>query len=660
LQLLDEQDFDAILIDYNLGERTGLDLATTVMQRGFRGPTIMLTGHGDYAIDVEAMKAGVSEYLSKRETTPLLLERTIRYAIEHRRSLEALRQANEQLGKARDELEGRVQERTAELQNILRRVEALAQISQALAQLGRDLPGVMETVSRYVVEWIGDTCSISLVSPDGDYLQHHSVYHPNPEAHALFQSAINQGASPIETGLADKVAQTGEPLLIPVVNLDEIAGLSPGLTEYIERFGVSSILVVPMRAQDRIVGTLGVSRSQPGRPYTSEDSAFLQDIADRTGLAIENARLFSLAEQELGERQRAELELRKSQAQFERLFESAPDSTLLLDQDGIIQKANQQTIQVFGHSLEELLGQRFTLLLPDRFHPNFQNFLAAALNQRDGLPLRMEKDIAGCRKNQEEFPIELLQAPIRLADSAGFICVIHDITGRKKMEAELAEVPRRLFESVEAERIRLAKELHDGPIQEMYGIAFGLRSISGELNSDDFRTMMRIEEMLKRLYATIQTMRDISRLLRPPTLSPFGLEKTIRSHVESFREQHPEIDVQLDLDQDALELSETVRLVLYRIFQNALSNITRHAQATQVIVRLKLRTDQVVLEVQDNGLGFDFQGRWIDLVRQGHMGLAGSNERAEAIGARLDILTAPGEGALLRVTAPLTLHEAPA
>jgi signal transduction histidine kinase len=74
-------------------------------------------------------------------------------------------------------------------------------------------------------------------------------------------------------------------------------------------------------------------------------------------------------------------------------------------------------------------------------------------------------------------------------------------------------------------------------------------------------------------------------------------------------------------------------------------------------VRLKLDTEQVVLEVQDNGRGFDFQGRWIDLVRHGHMGLAGSNERAEAIGARLDILTAPGQGALLRVTAPLTLKK---
>jgi signal transduction histidine kinase len=130
--------------------------------------------------------------------------------------------------------------------------------------------------------------------------------------------------------------------------------------------------------------------------------------------------------------------------------------------------------------------------------------------------------------------------------------------------------------------------------------------------------------------------------------------------VETFREQHPEIDLQLELEPDAQDLSETVRLVLYRIFQNALSNITRHAEATRVIVRLKLDAEQVTLEVQDNGRGFDFQGRWIDLVRQGHMGLAGSNERAEAIGARLDVLTAPGEGALLRVTAPLTVRETPA
>lgn len=458
LEILAAGPIAAVLIDYDLGGFSGVELIQEIYQRGYSGPTVMLTGRGGYEVDLGAMRAGVTDYVSKNETSPRELERTIRYAIEHQKNVEALRRANEMLAQARDDLELRVQERTEEL--------------------------------------------------------------------------------------------------------------------------------------------------------------------------------------------------RESQTLFERLFESAPDATVLLDTSGSILQVNQQTVYSFGYSRSELVGCAFTMLLNPEHYAVFQSFLSRS-RDANTQPHRLETDIAGRRKDLTSFPIELVTAPFTLSSSAGYICVVHDITQRKMMESELAEVPRRLLEGVEAERLRLAKELHDGPIQELYGVAFGLRSLWNEVGQADFTSGMRMEELLKRIYETIQTMRDISRMLRPPTLSPFGLEKTIRSYTDQFKDQHPGVEIRLDLQPDAQDLPETVRLVLFRIFQNALSNIARHANAERVDVVFSYDDTLVTLEIQDDGQGFDFQGRYIEMVRQGHLGLAGSNERAEAIGGRLEVISQPEQGTIVRVTAPI-------
>ena len=147
-------------------------------------------------------------------------------------------------------------------------------------------------------------------------------------------------------------------------------------------------------------------------------------------------------------------------------------------------------------------------------------------------------------------------------------------------------------------------------------------------------------------------MRFISSELRPQTLTPFGLEKAILSHVERFQETHPELQVKLDLMPDGQILPEGMRLSLFRIYQELLNNAAQHARASQVWIRFTLDSEQVVLEVQDDGRGFEAPQRWIELARQGQLGLVETLERAEAIGGQMKVVSAPGEGALIRVTVP--------
>jgi signal transduction histidine kinase len=206
------------------------------------------------------------------------------------------------------------------------------------------------------------------------------------------------------------------------------------------------------------------------------------------------------------------------------------------------------------------------------------------------------------------------------------------------------------MESREEERLYLAQELHDGPVQELYGLAYRLSGLEPALL--DEANLAQLAGVQAALQRVIQTLRTMASELRPPTLAPFGLEKAIHSHAEHFQASYPELTVQLDLTPDGQALPERVRLALFRIYQEALNNIIRHASAHQVWIRFKVEAMQVILEVQDDGQGFEVPQRWINFARQGHLGLVGISERAGAIRGQLQIISAPGAGTVIRVIVP--------
>ncbi|HLF89301.1 MAG TPA: PAS domain S-box protein, partial [Anaerolineales bacterium] len=224
------------------------------------------------------------------------------------------KKAEEEIHRLNTELEQRVKIRTAQLAQTnldlqaeiaereqlevqLRQNEAraqtLADVSRTLAEARLDHQPLFEMIARRVSELLGDSCNLSLISRDGKWLGTIALYHPDKEGLAFMKSIVDTSPYPVGQGLAGQVAKTGEPVLIPIVPLEQILQqIKPEFLPYVDRYGIASVLIVPMRARDRVIGTLGVSRDQPGRPYTPEDQTFLQDLADRAGLAVENTRLF--------------------------------------------------------------------------------------------------------------------------------------------------------------------------------------------------------------------------------------------------------------------------------------------------------------------------------------------------------------------------------
>jgi PAS domain S-box-containing protein len=221
---------------------------------------------------------------------------------------------------------------------------------------------------------------------------------------------------------------------------------------------------------------------------------------------------------------------------------------------------------------------------------------------------------------------------------------------RERTAAERNELQRRLMESRENERLHLAQELHDGPMQELHAITFHLAALQNSLCDESGWAQLAAGQAA--LQQVLQSLRMTATELRPSTLIPFGLASAIRSHAEEFQKRNPKLEIVLELVRTESLLPERVRLALFRIYQHALMNTVKHAQAQRITVRLSQISEQLHLEIEDDGCGFEMPAHWIDLARQGHLGLVGMTERAEAVGGQMRVISASGKGTLIQVSVP--------
>jgi PAS domain S-box-containing protein len=349
------------------------------------------------------------------------------------------------------------------------------------------------------------------------------------------------------------------------------------------------------------------------------------------------------------ERKRAEEALRTSETRFRAIFEGAAIGMLLTDLEKRVVESNPALRKMLGYKWDELRRMLFSEFThPADLDINMKLYQELVSGKCDQYQLENRY----LRKNREVVWGRLTASLGRDAEGEPkfAIVMIEDITERKQVEAELAEVQRQLMESREAERLHLAQELHDGPLQDLHGMAFRLGELEAIL--PDEPSLGQMTATRASLQQVIQTLRVICGELRPPALAPFGLEKAIRSHVAHFQKGHPELKIQLNLMPDGQLLPEQIRLALFRIYQQALNNINRHARASEVAIQFRVDAEQIILEIEDNGRGFQMPQRRIELVRQGHLGLVGAAERAEAIGGQLKIRSVQGQGTLIQAIVP--------
>jgi signal transduction histidine kinase len=225
------------------------------------------------------------------------------------------------------------------------------------------------------------------------------------------------------------------------------------------------------------------------------------------------------------------------------------------------------------------------------------------------------------------------------------------LTEVEQVRDELAETRHRLVEQREAERTRLSRELHDGPVQELLWLQTQLRRLERKLTEPP--TSPQLEELRAQLQETISELRAIGLDLRPPILSEHGLRAAIQWHASMIERKYPGLTVLPELADDGQKLAETQRVALFRIYQEAVQNVAKHAQATCVRVRFALDDETVALAIADEGRGFQVPERLGELVWGGHLGMVGMAERVEALAGQLEITSTPGGGTTITITAPL-------
>ena len=232
-----------------------------------------------------------------------------------------------------------------------------------------------------------------------------------------------------------------------------------------------------------------------------------------------------------------------------------------------------------------------------------------------------------------------------------------EIVERKKAEAALRTLPGKIIEAQEGERQRVSMELHDSVNQLLASIRFRVQYIMAALpqNGALYEAASKTNDHLRH---ALDEVRRISRNLRPSELDDFGLNSAILSATRDFRERHPEVRLDLELTALPERLPREVELVVYRIVQEALTNIEKHSKASLVKIYLGCHGELLQLEIADNGMGFNFRpapGQTLSSGPSG-IGLSSIQQRAASAAGKCTIWSAPEQGTMIRIEIPLASH----
>jgi PAS domain S-box-containing protein len=331
-------------------------------------------------------------------------------------------------------------------------------------------------------------------------------------------------------------------------------------------------------------------------------------------------------------------------AVFRRMADMSNEAFYLTDADGRFCYVNERAVSLTGYSRDELLGMTFFDLDPDYPPELFAAIIEATAN---GPVAPVEARTR--RRDGVYVPTEASVARIDVAGVTYLFGVVRDISERRQMEAVQRTFARRMLENLETERQRVARELHDDVGQAVATVGVLLHTLAQTPGAVDERMRPALDDTLSTVGDVTESVARLCREYHPAELVGLGLEGTLRAYVREFGHRHG-IACRLTVAALAAALGGEHDLHLYRIVQEALTNVARHARARRVTVKLVRRGDTLLLTVQDDGVGFDPDS----MEPGGRLGLVTMRERAEIMGATLTILSRYRRGTEVRVSLPLT------
>lgn len=336
-----------------------------------------------------------------------------------------------------------------------------------------------------------------------------------------------------------------------------------------------------------------------------------------------------------------------STAKLAAIVESTQDAIYGATLSGYITSWNRGAERMYGYSAQEAMGQHVSIIVPEgREHEPMQ---VLDKIKRDEF-IRPFETVRRC-KDGSLIDVSITVSAVKDAKGriTGVSAIGHDLSDRKQVEEELRKLSARLLKVQDEARRNMARELHDSVIQGLAAAVINLSMLkeSANLLPEARKTL---EEVLKITSESVREIRTFSYLLHPPLLDVMGLQSALRWYVEGYSERSG-VQVVLDLTEGQVGMDKEVELTLFRIVQEALTNIHRHSGGHQATIRMRQTPQDLALTVSDDGRGMDAET--LEKVRSEGaalgVGIAGMKERIRQLGGRLDIASGSG-GTTVTVT----------
>lgn len=513
-----------------------------------------------------------------------------------------------------------------------RRIAKLYTVSKALQHKGWSLRFLAQMVLDAAVELSEAKCGVLVMfDKDGQPPAQSFWVNMNETRRRAIEAVL------IERGLLSKLDQGHGVLRFRDLTLQPARiGVSP------DRPSAYAFCGTAIKVHDGLFGRLYLIKEQRLRSeFTELDVQMIGTLAANAGLAIHTAFLVN--------------KVMTARSQHIALLESTGEGIYGVDLEGRCTFINKAGASLVGYQAEDLIGQSMHTLIHH--------------TRRDGSPYPMEacsiyrayRTCQSCRVDDEVlwrrdgscFPAEFSSSPLYEGGIlTGAVITFQDITERKRAEDMRAHLVDRLISAQEEERQRIARELHDETEQALASVLVGLRAM------EEVATVNAMRQSASQLrLVTAQALGELQRLvqgLRPTLLDEMGLSAALQRLCTDFTQAHGIlVDLHVGGNLAELSLPSPIEITFYRIVQEALTNIAKHAGATTVSILIQSIVSSVRLIVEDNGLGFEPQTIRQTAVCQGRLGLYGMEERAKIAGGVFTVESAQGRGTTIHVEIPL-------
>jgi len=341
----------------------------------------------------------------------------------------------------------------------------------------------------------------------------------------------------------------------------------------------------------------------------------------------------------------AEEELRKSEEMARALLNATNDAVVLLDSRGTILDINDTYAQRLQKHKDHMLGLCIWNLSP----PVITGLKIANVQKvfESGKPLRIVDEQKGIWYDTNIYPVcnskgEVMQVAV----------FARDITEGKLAEEHIHTLTQQLMKVQEIERQRIAYDLHDNLAQDLSLLGIGLETLFDSHPSVSLAVKQKASELSKTLRRSISAVRDMSYDLHPPGLDQLGIVHTAYQYCEEFSEKN---GINIDFiaaGLDDLTISNNTEINLYRLIQEALWNIKKHADATHVTIKLVASFPYIILRIEDDGRGFNIKDRMAAAPKEKRMGLRSMEQRVSLLNGKMRIQSRPKEGTKLYIEIP--------